>query len=306
MRSVRAAMTKGKTYGYLKYIGPTKKSIRHGNHVAAGGKFLCTRCGKMTVKLLSRVLAGYITSCGCRKAAGNPSNFPTSDELKRRYKLKHEQKDATGEKWLVLDAAANYVGVKSKTTILGWAADGSVDQQPFLDGFGREVPYYKKKDLKKKRDERSARSRTPVVSGFMYFGDIQAETKIPARTLRRKLKDMGAKRKKVVAIGKDGKPRILSYYPHWAGEKLGVKIESNGQSHESNGEEKPKRGVGRPEGSVDQGRQKRIEQMLNDWDAGKFGTNKTAAGQAHDIDRSSATKIINAHDAEKCGNNSPP
>jgi hypothetical protein len=36
--------------------------------------------------------------------------------------------------------------------------------------------------------------------------------------------------------------------------------------------------------------------MLEAWERGEFGSNKSAAGRAYGFDRSDATKIINAHE----------
>jgi hypothetical protein len=48
----------------------------------------------------------------------------------------------------------------------------------------------------------------------------------------------------------------------------------------------------------------RQQAMLKDWDSRKYKTKKEA-GEAHGFDRTEATKIINAHEDAKRGNNSP-
>jgi hypothetical protein len=60
---------------------------------------------------------------------------------------------------------------------------------------------------------------------------------------------------------------------------------------------KPSRG--RPVGTTDPQVKKRRAQLLREWDQGKFGKNKSAAGRAHKFDRSDATKIINDHEKAK-------
>jgi hypothetical protein len=68
---------------------------------------------------------------------------------------------------------------------------------------------------------------------------------------------------------------------------------------QQNAPDQPPRKRGRPKGTIDEGRVKRIRLMLEAWDRGEFGGNKAQAGRMYGFHRPAATVIINAHEKKK-------
>jgi hypothetical protein len=76
-------------------------------------------------------------------------------------------------------------------------------------------------------------------------------------------------------------------------------VETSGTAEPQTGDNPTPRKRGRPTGTVDREVQNNKRLMLEAWDRGEFGMNKTAAGRAFGLDRSTASKIINAHECSK-------
>lgn len=227
----RIADLTGRRFGWLRAERPTTKRTADGQVL---WECKCRRrrgsCRGRCLVTAKSLLAGHTNSCGCLKNAGCRNRLPSAASRRDAYKSKGRQL-VDGRWWFALREAHRYVGV-SYTTILNWQK-----VCPWLDGEGLEActledangpaTFYAKSSLDRVVTSRAGKALTPKAEGMVYIGDAANELGCSQRTLHKRLAARGIKVRKVVAKGRDGKPRNRAYVPRsFVDKRLAEKFEA--------------------------------------------------------------------------------
>lgn len=226
--------------------------------------------------------------------------------------------DADGE-WLRSGKAHRYLQCKA-ATLHHWVKDGCVHlggrrlRWKVRELFGRDVKYYLVSELDEINANRARLLPTSAQADLILCDAAAKDLGLTYDTLRTRAKAYGLTRFRTPVRGRDGKlirktaflrsevEALKSQFVFYRGRLVfrpAADPKPAVQTTNPAKRERARAKIGRPPGKVDLKAQQRDKDLLEAWDRGDFGTNKTEAARKFRVDPSYARKIIREHERGK-------